>query len=126
MNLNQVTVLVTDIERAIEFYTQLGLNIIVHSPHYARFECPDGEATFSIHLTEELSKNSNATIQFECENLEEEVNRLKQLGLLSSEAKIQVQRWLWNEVPLNDPDGNKIILYYAGENRKNPPWRVKS
>ena len=62
MNLNQVTVLVTDIERAIEFYTQLGLNIIVHSPHYARFECPDGEATFSIHLTEELSKNSNATI----------------------------------------------------------------
>jgi hypothetical protein len=23
-----------------------------------------------------------------------------------------------------DPDGNKIILFFGGDNRKNPPWRV--
>ena len=36
------------------------------------------------------------------------------------------QSWLWRESYLRDPDGNKICLYYAGENRLNPPWRVKS
>ena len=26
---------------------------------------------------------------------------------------------------LRDPAGNLIALYHAGENRLNPPWRVK-
>ena len=25
---------------------------------------------------------------------------------------------------LRDPDGNRLCLYFAGENRVNPPWRV--
>jgi catechol 2,3-dioxygenase-like lactoylglutathione lyase family enzyme len=50
MNLNQVTVATTDVARAIGFYSTLGLRLIVESiPRYARFECPDGESTFSIH-----------------------------------------------------------------------------
>ena len=32
--------------------------------------------------------------------------------------------WLWRESYLKDPDGNQLILYKAGENRKNPPWRI--
>jgi hypothetical protein len=34
------------------------------------------------------------------------------------------RRWLWREARLKDPAGNQLILYYAGVNRKNPPWRV--
>ncbi|MEM7380928.1 MAG: VOC family protein, partial [Bacteroidota bacterium] len=34
------------------------------------------------------------------------------------------QSWLWREARLKDPDGNTLILYHAGENRKNPPWRI--
>ena len=32
--------------------------------------------------------------------------------------------WLWKEARVKDPDGNQIILYHAGENRLNPPWRL--
>ena len=35
------------------------------------------------------------------------------------------QHWLWREAILHDPSGNKIKLYWAGENRLNPPWRVE-
>ena len=27
---------------------------------------------------------------------------------------------------LQDPDGNPLCLYHAGENRLNPPWRLQS
>ncbi|WP_409024823.1 VOC family protein [Flavobacterium sp.] len=57
MNLNQVTVSVKDIEKSIAFYEMLGLLLIVKSPHYARFECPEGDATFSINLSENEFKN---------------------------------------------------------------------
>ena len=35
------------------------------------------------------------------------------------------QTWLWREAYLKDPNGNQICLFYAGENRLNPPWRLK-
>ena len=35
MNLNQVTVASTDVARAIEFYSKLGLKLIVNSLFYA-------------------------------------------------------------------------------------------
>jgi len=49
MNLNQVTLHSSDIARSIEFYRRLGLKLIVEAlPRYARFECPDGDSTFSV------------------------------------------------------------------------------
>jgi len=32
--------------------------------------------------------------------------------------------WLWREARLKDPDNNQLILFYAGDNRKNPPWKI--
>ena len=50
MNLNQITVPSLDLSKSIPFYEKLGLTLIVKSmPHYARFVCPDGNATFSLH-----------------------------------------------------------------------------
>lgn len=33
--------------------------------------------------------------------------------------------WLGREACLYDLDGNKLILYDAGENRLNLPWRIR-
>lgn len=47
MDLNQVTIPSNDVNRSVDFYRTLGLQLIVDSiPRYARFECPDGDATF--------------------------------------------------------------------------------
>ena len=35
------------------------------------------------------------------------------------------QRYLWKEAVLKDPSGNKIKLFWAGENRLSPPWKVE-
>jgi catechol 2,3-dioxygenase-like lactoylglutathione lyase family enzyme len=123
MNLNQVTVPATDIDKSIEFYQLLGLELIVRSPHYARFRCPDGDATFSIHLTDKPPGASNAVVYFETRTLDEKVGQLRRDGI----AFLQEPRdeaWLWREARLTDPAGNVICLYWAGVNRLNPPWRI--
>ena len=125
MNLNQVTVFSNDVAASVEFYKKLGLRLIVDSiPHYARFECPDGDATFSVHHTEKPAA-SETIVYFECEDLDAKVEELKQIGL-QFESEPTDQTWLWRESYIRDPAGNRICLYYAGENRQNPPWRVKS
>jgi len=126
MNLNQVTVPSVDVERSISFYEKLGLRLIVKAlPHYARFECIEGDATFSIHQVEKLPNEEGVYVYFETEKLEEEVKRLVTDGIHFDQLPVD-QSWLWSEARLKDPDGNKIILYFAGDNRKNPPWRIKN
>jgi len=124
MNLNQVTISSLDVEKSTVFYKTLGLNLIVDAlPRYVRFECLDGDSTFSIHKVKELSVVNGTTLYFEVENLSKTVDKLKQKGIIFN-TEILEQSWLWNEAHLNDPNGNHIIIYHAGENRKNPPWRV--
>jgi len=31
---------------------------------------------------------------------------------------------LWQEASFNDPDGHHLIVYHAGKNRLDPPWRL--
>lgn len=123
MKLNQVTVPSLDIEKSIAFYQTLGLKLIVKSDHYARFVCPDGNSTFSIHLAEELPRGTGISVYFECEDLDQKVNGLIREGILFDELPND-KSWLWREAYLKDPDGNQIILFFAGENRLNPPWRI--
>ena len=124
MNLNQVTVPSKNIQKSITFYKKLGLELIVEAlPHYARFVCPNGNATFSVHLVEELPKGDGIYVYFECDDLDEHVAKLEQKGIVFDELPND-KSWLWREARLKDPDGNKIILYFGGENRLNPPWRV--
>lgn len=125
MNFNQVTIYTDTIKESVEFYQKLGLLLIVNSiPRYARFNFPDGDSTLSLHETDKLISNSSVVLYFECENLDAEVERLKNLGL-KFDSEPQNQTWLWRESYLKDPSGNIICLYFAGENRQNPPWRVK-
>ena len=125
MNLDQVTIYTHKPLETVEFYQKLGLELIVDSrPRYARLICPDGDSTLSVSNAEENQTNSNIVLYFECEDLDAKVNELKNLGLQFTEEPTD-KDWLWRESYLNDPSGNKICLFHAGENRQNPPWRVK-
>jgi catechol 2,3-dioxygenase-like lactoylglutathione lyase family enzyme len=123
MQLNQVTVAVTDIKKAIDFYQLLGLELIVKADHYARFVVPGNNSTFSVHVTEKMVPSSTV-VYFEADDVNGLVASLKEKGLVFDTEPV-LQSWLWYEAYLCDPDGNKICIYQAGENRLNPPWRLK-
>jgi hydroxymethylpyrimidine/phosphomethylpyrimidine kinase len=120
--LNQVTLPCSDFEATRDFYLTLGLTLIVeNAPDYARFEAPGG-ATLSISRSDEAA--SGATVYFECDDIDQEVQRLSQEGLGFEHGPMN-QPWLWREARLLDPSGNVVCLYRAGEARRYPPWRVK-
>jgi predicted enzyme related to lactoylglutathione lyase len=123
MNLNQVTLPVKNMPLASAFYRRLGFLQIVDTPHYARFESQQGGATFSLELNTN-EQNNLSVIYFEHEALDELVNDLKARGVVFAQEPRDMD-WLWREAVLYDPSGNKIKLYWAGENRLHPPWRVE-
>ncbi len=128
MRLNNVMVHVTDIPRARDFYRTLGLELIVESDHYCRFLSPDGDSTFSIHLADSVP-DSPITIYFECDDVDATRQNLISAGLSEGGETLAEpvdQPWLWREVHLRDPDGNRLCLFHAGENRINPPWRIRT
>jgi predicted enzyme related to lactoylglutathione lyase len=122
MNLNQVTLPATDVERSADFYRRLGFTQIVSAlPRYARFECQNG-ATFSLHAFDTVLP-SQTVVYFECDDLDATYERLCKLGIEFNQAP-KDQIWLWREAYLQDPDGNIICLYHAGNTRRFPPWRL--
>ena len=125
MNLNQVTLPASDMSVSVEFYKQMGFTLIVSSPDYARFECPEGDSTFSVHLAGDLCEDTGVVVYFECADLDQKVRSLQARGFSFSKLPTD-ERWLWREARLKDPAGNVICLFWAGENRKNPPWRVQA
>jgi catechol 2,3-dioxygenase-like lactoylglutathione lyase family enzyme len=126
MDLNQVTIPVLDVARSIAFYQKLGLTLIVRSlPHYARFVCPAGNATFSLHQVEKLPSGEGPWVYFEVADVDEQINTLQQKGIMIAEGATD-KPWLWREARIKDPDGNVIIIYHAGKNRLDPPWKVQA
>lgn len=123
MKLNQITLTVGDIPRSKAFYERLGFRLIVSSPHYCRFLAPDGDTTFSIHAGE-VAGSDGAVLYLETEDVDAEAGRLAALGI-DFETEPADQNWLWREADFRDPDGHRWKLYHAGENRIDPPWRVK-
>jgi catechol 2,3-dioxygenase-like lactoylglutathione lyase family enzyme len=123
MNLNQVTLPVRNMDEATTFYRNMGFLQIVDTPHYARFECPEGGSTFSLSLQQDDFSNQSV-IYFENENLDALVADLVGRGFIFEQLP-EDMAFLWREAVLFDPSGNKIKLYWAGENRLNPPWRVE-
>ena len=70
-----------------------------------------------------MPTGSGALIYFEVDDVLETINDLIAKGIQIDELPKE-QSWLWTEARLKDLDGNKIIIYHAGDNRKNPPWRI--
>jgi catechol 2,3-dioxygenase-like lactoylglutathione lyase family enzyme len=125
MRFNHITLIVSDFERSRAFYTTLGLiQIVDASPRYARFQFPDGDATLSIEVTGEHPATSTAQLFFECADVDASVAALKSKGLSFAQDPTDMS-YLWREARLRDPDGHDLRLYNAGDNRLNPPWKIK-
>lgn len=59
MNMNQVMLPVSNMDEATDFYRRMGFLQIVDTPHYARFECPEGQSTFSLFLEKKKCLNGS-------------------------------------------------------------------
>lgn len=124
MNLNQISLPATDMDRSIAFYRAMGFTLIVHThARYARFECPEGDSTFSLHLVDGPAPGTGVVVYFECLDLDARVAALQARGFEFTRLPTD-ERWLWREARLEDPAGNMLCLFRAGENRRNPPWRL--
>lgn len=124
MDLNQITIDVSDLERSSRWYEALGLRKIVWSPpRYARFECPMGSATLSLHRAEGPIA-CGAALYFEVADVDARVASLEAAGLAFAGPPVD-QSWRWREAWTRDPDGHRICIYRAGPERRFPPWRVE-
>jgi hydroxymethylpyrimidine/phosphomethylpyrimidine kinase len=121
-SLNHVTVGCRDYAASLDFYTALGLPLIVYSPSsgYARLQAPNG-VTFSIYQSDDIA--TSTIIYFESKRLDAWVMELVSQGY-AFEQLPQDESWGWREARLLDPAGNMVCLYKAGENRRYPAWRI--
>jgi catechol 2,3-dioxygenase-like lactoylglutathione lyase family enzyme len=124
VRLNHVTLPASDVESSARFYARLGLIQIVASyPDYARFLAADGDTTLSLQRVDAPPSEPNATIHFEVEDVDRAVRALEDAGLAFVSEPVD-QPYLWREAVLLDPDGHRVFVYHAGENRRDPPWRL--
>ena len=123
MNLNQVTLPALNVAESVAFYKRMGFELLVEAPHYARFKCPQGEASFSVHQVTALPNSSDVVVYFEDVALDQTVKQLQARGIRFTQEP-RDEPWLWREARTQDPSGNVICLYWAGVNRLHPPWRV--
>ena len=125
MRLNHVTLIVTDLEASMAFYQMLGLEpIVLEKPRYVRFTLPAGDETLSLEVTGESAAQSRVQLYLECPDLDVLCDELKAKGAKFEQEPTDMD-YLWREARLRDPDGHQIRLYFAGDNRLNPPWRLK-
>jgi catechol 2,3-dioxygenase-like lactoylglutathione lyase family enzyme len=123
MRLNHITLPSSDVERSADFYRRLGLTqIVADYPNYARFLAPEGDTTLSLHRTDRVPQGSGS-IHFEVEDVDGAVDRLKRAGFEFACDPVD-QPYLWREAILLDPDGHRVFIFHAGENRIDPPWRL--
>lgn len=124
MDLNQITLPCTDYDESVAFYSGLELTLIVDSPpRYARFETSSG-TTLSIHECSPAQASSGTVVYFEVDDVDARVAELKNDGYIFDSGPVD-EPWLWREARLRDPAGNPICIFHAGDNRRNPPWRIK-
>ena len=109
----------------MRFYQMLGLKpIVLAKPRYVRFTLPSGDETLSLEVTGEAATESRAQIYLECSDLDTLCEQLKEKGAEFEQDPTDMT-YLWREARLRDPDGHQIRLYFAENNRLDPPWRIK-
>ena len=125
MNLNQITLPALNVAQSVAFYRRMGFELMVDTPHYARFKCPQGEASFSVHQVDAAPESPAVVVYFETATLDQTVKELQAKNITFTQEP-RDEPWLWREARTKDPSGNVICLYWAGVNRLHPPWRVRA
>jgi len=125
VRLNHVTLIVTDLEASMSFYEALALKpIVLEKPRYVRFVLPSGDETLSLEVTGEQKAGSRVQIYLECPDLDATCLDLKGRGVEFEQESTDMD-YLWREARVRDPDGHQIRLYFAADNRLDPPWRLE-
>jgi catechol 2,3-dioxygenase-like lactoylglutathione lyase family enzyme len=125
MRLNHITLHARNVEDSAGFYVRLGLTqIVANYPHYARLLAPDGDTTLSLHQAGDALQDG-ASIHFEVEDIDRTVQQIKKAGFDFVCDPVD-QPYLWREAIPLDPDGHRIFIFHAGENRIDPPWRLRN
>jgi len=96
--------------------------IVDDPPRYARFESAGG-VTFSIENSAAQPEGAHV-VYLESDNLDAQCQELLGQGMIFDQMP-RDEDWGWREARLRDPFGNKICLYFAGENRRYPSWRME-
>jgi hypothetical protein len=101
------------------------VQIVDSPPRYARFVFPEGEASLSVEVMGAGCDRppDQAQLYFECDALDERVAALQAMGFVFDQDPTDMF-YLWREARLRDPDGHELRLYFAGENRLDPPWKL--
>jgi catechol 2,3-dioxygenase-like lactoylglutathione lyase family enzyme len=121
MRLNHVTVPARDLKPAVGFYDALGLELIVLTERYARFAVDD-VSTLSVEVGQ--GSVGDVEIFLCCADVDTDYRRASDRGL-AFDWEPTDQFYLWRTAGLRDPAGNRIILFTAGANQHDPPWRLK-
>ncbi|MGE0326524.1 MAG: VOC family protein [Polyangiaceae bacterium] len=130
MRLSHVTLLVDDINASRAFYLRLGFELLVDTPYYCRFLTRinegEGDETLSIeHLAGARAPAAQLGLEFpSVDALNSYVEQLVARGIDVAEGPTD-RSWLWRDARIFDPDGHEWMLFYAGANKLNPPWRVQ-
>lgn len=122
MSFNHVTIGCNDFAATSDFYRLIGLSQIVNNTanRYARFEAANA-ATLSIHGTDITGGSS--IIYLEHPAIDEYCSSLAAQGVIFDHMP-RNEKWGWREARLRDPSGNIICIYWAGDFRRFPPWRI--
>ena len=127
MNLNHITLVVSNRERSKAFYTALGLKQLVDTPpRYAHFVLPAGDATLSVEVDAAVTGTPGAVqVFFECENVDDAYAAALANGIEFYQEPTDMF-YLWREARLRDPDGHDLRLYTQTEPnvRLDPPWKI--
>lgn len=107
---SNVTAMITDIDAAIKFYTEiLGLKLLSHyGNHWA--EVQGAGITIGLHASDKkINRSDNLSIAFSVTNLQESIEQLAASGVhctVHEDTKV-------NLAFFTDPDGNTLYLSQA-------------
>jgi len=103
---SNVTVMVTDMDRAIDFYKAIGLQLKQRwNNHYAQVSAPG--VVIGLHPAEKAGNaDSSVSIGFGVENLDEVKNKLKELNVKFDVSGDKAG----NFVSFHDPDGTPLYF----------------
>ncbi len=130
MRLSHVSLLVRDLEVSKAFYLRFGFRLVVDQPAYCRFyarieDWDEGDETLSLVASDAPSMPAaRVGLEFPSPDaLDAFVAALPTRGVTVAEGPVD-RDWLWRDARVFDPDGHELMLFFAGRNKLDPPFRL--
>lgn len=115
-----ILIAVSDMQRAVDFYSMLGLEFSTESPQH--YHCTTGDLPLMLNhdpllvtamsVTEDLQPNGRASVGLRCES-SEEVDAIYEKAAAAGFGVTPPWDAMWGQryAILRDPDGTRVDLY---------------